>query len=121
MVPMKDQRVDSFRRLLQSLVESLEAEVRLGRWDGPEDVPEPLKKSAAKLEERLSAATRLASDSFVGPPAVVASLKAMSSAARRLDAAYIESRKRTATDRTEAATVLSAEVDAVKAEASEWG
>jgi hypothetical protein len=118
---MKDHRVDSFRRLLQSLVESLEAHARLGRWEGPEEVPEPLKKSAAKVVERLTAATRLASDSLVGPPAVVAALKAMSGAARRLDAAYVESSKLSETNRTEAATVLSAEVDAVKADAAQWG
>jgi hypothetical protein len=116
---MKDQRVDYFRKLLQSLVESLEAEVRVGRWEGPEAVPEPLQKSASKLVERLTAANRLASDKFVGSTAVVASLTAMSGAARRLDAAYVESRKRAgAADR---AMLLSAEIDAVKADADSWG
>jgi hypothetical protein len=116
---MKDQRVDYFRKLLQSLVESLEAEVRVGRWEGPEAVPEPLQKSAAKLVERLTAANRLASDKFAGSTAVVASLTAMSGAARRLDAAYVESRKRTGAP--DAAMLLSAEIDAVKADAESWG
>jgi hypothetical protein len=120
---MKDQRVDSFRRLLASLLESLEADVRLGRWEGPEEIPEPLQKSAARLVERLIEANRLASNRFVGSPAVVASLTAMSSAARRLDAAYVESRKRLGTPGSgdEPAMMLSAEIEAVRADAGHWG
>ncbi len=118
---MKDQRVDFFRKLLESLVESLEADVRVGRWDGPEAVPEPLRKSAEKVVERLTAANRLASDRFLGSAAVVASLTAMSDAARRLDAAYVESRKPHGPGyRDEAALTLSRAIDAVKGEADRW-
>ena len=113
---MKDQRVEQFRKALESLVESLEADVRIGRWEGPDAIPEPLKKCASRLEERLAAANRMTSDHFVGSPAVVASLSAMCDAARRLDAAYIESRKGAASpDRaSDAAMTLSREIDAVK-------
>ncbi|HEY2515534.1 MAG TPA: hypothetical protein VGI39_31920 [Polyangiaceae bacterium] len=112
---MKDQRVDHFRKLLESLVESLEADIRVGRWEGPEAVPEPLKKCASRLVERLAAANRLASDHFVGSPAVVASLSAMSEAARRLDAAYVESQRSGALSHAgDAAMTLSREIDAVK-------
>jgi len=113
---MKDQRVEYFRKLLESLVDSLEADVRVGRWDGPDAIPEPLQKCASRLVERLTAANRLASDHFVGSPAVVASLSAMSDAARRLDAAYVECRKRSGSpDHAEdAAMTLSREIDAVK-------
>jgi hypothetical protein len=113
---MKDQRVEHFRKLLESLVESLEADVRVARWEGSEAVPEPLQKCASRLVERLAAANRLAADHFVGSPAVVASLSAMSDAARRLDAAYIESRRRSGSPShpTDAAMTLSREIDAVK-------
>jgi hypothetical protein len=43
----------------------------------------------------------------------------MSGAARRLDAAYVESRKRAGAADT--AMLLSAEIDAVKADAESWG
>ena len=113
---MKDQRVETFRRALESLVESLEADVRVGRWEGPEAIPEPLQKCASRLAERLAAANRLASDRFVGSPAVVASLSAMCDAARRLDAAYVESRKSadSPSHDADAAMTLSREIDAVK-------
>jgi hypothetical protein len=119
---MKDQRVDYFRKLLASLIESLEAEVRIKRWEGPDAVPDPLKKSAAELMQRLSAANRLASDKFVGSTAVVAALTAMSTAARRLDAAYVESRKNAGGPGSadESMRTLSDEIDAVKADAAGW-
>lgn len=116
---MKDQRVANFRKLLLSLIESLEADVRIKRWDGPEAVPEPLQKSAAELELRLDTANRLAADKFVGSTAVVASLTAMSVAARRLHAAYVDWRK-SAGAPDEALRTLSDEVDAVKADAAQW-
>jgi len=69
------------RGALESLVESLDATVRLARWDsGGNAAPEPLKKSASQLVQRLGAATRLASGKFVGAPAVVASSDAIRSA-----------------------------------------
>ena len=116
---MKDQRVAHFRKLLDSLVESLEADVRIMRWEGPEAVPEPLQKSAGELVSRLKAANRLASETFAGPPAVVASLTAMSGAARRLDAAYLESRKGAEAARPpdDSIRTLTEEIDAVKADA----
>jgi hypothetical protein len=44
----------------------------------------------------------------------------MSKAARRLDAAYAEARETNATP-NDAALALSAEIDAVKADAEQWG
>jgi hypothetical protein len=117
---MNDQRVEYFRKLLASLVESLEADVRIKRWEGPDAVPEPLAKSAAELLPRLSVTNRLAADRFVGSAAVVESLGAMSAAARRLDAAYAKSRKQAAGFTPDSIRALSEEIDAVKADAERW-
>jgi hypothetical protein len=120
---MKDQRVAFFRKLLDSLVESLEATVRIARWHGEEAIPEPLQQSATKLLDRLGTANRLAADKYAGPPPVVACMAAMSSATQRLDFAYVEYRKHIdgkPEKREEAASALDAEVDIVKAESHRW-
>jgi hypothetical protein len=119
---MNDKRVEYFRKLLGSLVESMEADVRVKRWEGPDVVPEPLAKSAAELLPRLSVTNRLAADKFVGSASVVESLGAMSAAARRLDAAYAESRKNAgaAGFTPDSIRVLIEEIDAVKADAERW-
>ena len=120
---MKDQRVAAFRKLLNSLVESLDATARITRWRPSEAVPEPLRESAAKLVERLGTANRLASDRYTGPPPVVACLDAMVGATKRLDAAYAEFSRLMAegsAHRLEAAIALDHEISGVKAESSSW-
>lgn len=116
---MKDQRVPQLRRSLVDLMESLEATTRLSRWDTGEAAPEPLRESAAKLDERLSAANRLADGKFVGPGPVVASLVGMSGAIKRLGAAYVQYRQRLEASPTEedaAVLALDEELSGVKSE-----
>jgi hypothetical protein len=120
---MNDQRIASFRRALEALVESLDATARLSRWDSAETAPEPLEQSAAKLKERLIAANRLASDKFSGATPVVTLLTGMSAAIKRLDEAYVQYRDRVdskPTELEEAAVALDAEIGSVKAEAETW-
>ncbi len=115
----------TFRGALEALLESLDATVRVARWkhDGGEAIPEPLKKSASQLVERLGAATRLASGRFVGAPAVVATSEAIRSAINELDAAYVAYRKHLdagPSAKDEAAIALDAEVGRVKMQADRW-
>jgi hypothetical protein len=113
------------RGALQSLLDSLDATVRIARWqpEGGEAIPEPLQKSAAQLLHRLGAATRLTSGRFVGAPAVVASSEALRSAVRDLDAAYVAYRKHlesASADKREAAVALDAELVRIKQDARLW-
>jgi hypothetical protein len=115
----------TFRGALESLLESLDATVRIARWqpEGGEAIPEPLKNSASQLVHRLGAATRLASGKFVGAPAVVASSDAIRSAVRDLDAAYVAYRKHVESapaETGEAAMALDAELGRVKLDAHLW-
>ena len=101
------------------MVDSLDATSRLSRWDSGEVVPEPLRESAGKLQQRLGAANQLAGDKFMGPTQVVASLTGMSRAIKRLDAAYLQYQDRLASDpaaREGAAAALDMEIGSVKAE-----
>ena len=120
---MKDQRVVFLRGVLDGLVESLDATLRISRWTGTESVPEPLQRAAAQLVDRLGAANRLAAGKFNGSPVVVNSMTAMSSAIQRLDAAFVEFR-RTLTgppaQKDEGVLALEAELGAVKAESARW-
>ena len=113
-----------FRGALEALLESLDAIVRIARWqEQGEAIPDPLKKSAALLLDRLGSATRLASGRFVGAPAVVASSDAIRSAIQELDVAYVAYRKHsegTPAERDEAAIALDAEVGRVKMDAPRW-
>jgi hypothetical protein len=120
---MNDQRIAYFRGALNALVESLDATARISRWETGESAPEPLQQSAAKLTERLGAANRLASGKFVGPTPVVASLTGMSGAIKRLDAAYVQYRRRidgAPGELGEAAGELDAEIDSVKTDVERW-
>jgi hypothetical protein len=115
---MKDQRIPFMRKTLDSLVESLEATLRVKRWTGSEEIPEPLKKSADRLVERLSAADRLTSTTFRGTPQDIARVETMGTAIKRLDAAYVAFRQaveRTPTGVEAAAIALTEEIDQVKA------
>ena len=123
--PGKDPRIVTFRGALESLLESLDATVRIARWrsgDG-ERIPEPLHRSAALLQDRLGSATRLAAGRFVGAPAMVNTSDAIKEAVQELDAAFVAYRKRldvAPSDREEAAIVLDGVVGHVKLEAHRW-
>jgi hypothetical protein len=115
---MKDQRIPFMRKTIDSLVESLEATLRVKRWTGAEEIPEPLKKSADRLVERLTAADRLTSNTFRGTPQDLARVETMGAAIKRLDAAYVAFRQaveRTPTAVEAAAIALTEEIDQVKA------
>jgi hypothetical protein len=121
---MNDQRVAPFRQALTSLLESLDATVRVARWPGPEAIPAPLEHSASKLLDRLGSANRFAADRYLGSPPVVVCMSAMSAATKTLDAAYVEYRRHLAgssEEVAEAAMALDHELDAVKATSARWG
>ena len=121
---MNDQRVMAFRKVLTSLVESLDATVRVARWSGPEAVPTPLENSASKLLDHLGSANRFASDRYLGSPPVVACMTAMSAATKLLDGAYVEYRRHIDGQKGEldqAAAALDHEIDGVKATSHQWG
>jgi hypothetical protein len=121
---MNDQRVAAFRKALTSLVESLDATVRVARWPAPEPIPAPLENSAAKLLDNLGCANRFAADRYTGPPPVVVCLTAMSAATKALDAAYVEYRRHLSgsnEEQLQAAMALDHEIDAVKATSAQWG
>lgn len=125
--PGNDPRVVTFRGALESLLESLDATVRIARWpqgDGGQ-VPAELQRSAVQLQVRLGSATRLASGKFAGTAAVVEKSDAIKEAVRDLDAAFVAYRKRLDTapepsDRDEAALELDAVLGRVKRDAPRW-
>ena len=120
---MNDQRVAAFRKVLTSLIESLDATVRVARWSGPEPTPAPLESSASKLLDHLGSANRFAANRYTGSPPVVACMTAMSAATKALDGAYVEYRRHLDGDNDErdrAAMALDHEIDVVKATSSEW-
>jgi hypothetical protein len=122
--PGKDPRIVTFRGALESFIESLDATVRIARWDpGGEPIPEPLQRSAAQLQERLGSANRLAGGRFVGAPAVVATSHAIKQAVQQLDAALVAYHKRAdggPGQRSEAAIELDAELGRIKLDAHHW-
>jgi hypothetical protein len=116
---MKDERVTLFRKALEELIESLDATVRVKRWDG-EAIPEPLKESASRLVARLGTADRLASSTFAGSAADISRVEAMCGAMRRLDAAYVAYRQSTPAEHEAAAMALDTHIDEVKAASRQW-
>ena len=121
---MNDQRVAAFRKVLTSLLESLDATVRVARWSGPEAIPMPLEDSASKLLDHLGSANRFAGDRYLGSPPVVACMTAMSAATKVLDGAYVEYRRHLGGQKGEldrAALALDHEIDGVKATSHQWG
>jgi hypothetical protein len=122
--PGKDPRIVTFRGALEALIESLDATVRIARWEpGGETIPEPLRQSAAQLQDRLGSANRLAGGRFVGAPAVVATSDAIREAVQQLDAAFVAYRKRAESvpgQPGEAAIELDAEVGRIKLDAPRW-
>jgi len=120
---MKDQRLKVFRSAVETLLESLDAVLRLARWSGTEAPPEPLVTSAAKLVDRLGAADRLVSARFNGPPAETAIALGICSAMKRLDVAYRAYRQQSESfpERAgDAAAALETEIAGVMAGASAW-
>lgn len=120
--PGKDPRIVLFRGALESLIESLDATVRIARWEaGAEPIPEPLRQSAAQLQDRLGSANRLAAGRFVGAPAVVATSEAIKKAVRGLDAAFVTYREHAeGGQREEAVIELDGEVGRIKLDAHRW-
>ena len=120
--PGKDPRIVTFRGALESLIESLDATVRIARWEAlGEPIPEPLRDSAAQLQDRLGSANHLAAGRFVGAPAVVATSDAIKEAVRALDAAFIAYRKRAEGGQKEEAVIeLDGEVGRIKLDAHRW-
>lgn len=121
---MKDQRVAHFRSTFEGITESLDATSRISRWEGADPIPEPLLQSAAKLVDRLGAASRLANGHLSGPPAVVKRLAGLRAAMQRLDAAYVEFRQHVGGSPSEAAQAIAAldsEIDAAKLDARGQG
>ena len=114
---MKDARVKYYRGALDGLVESLDAVVRIARWDDPtEAVPEALRIQASKLIERLGTANRLVTDTFVGTPTDAVQVNAMRGAIKRLDSAYVTYRQQAeqqSTGSNKAALLLEAELGEV--------
>lgn len=120
---MKDQRVVFFRNALEALLESLDATVRVTRWDGVETIPAPLQTSADKLQDRLGTSNRLAAGRFVGTAAAAAQVGAMCEAMQRLDTAYVTYRQKVESIPAQtdvAATALETEIHDVKADAQRW-
>ena len=117
-----DPRIATFRGALESLIESLDATLRIARWEaGGEAIPDPLRQSAAQLQSRLGSANRLAAGRFVGAPAVVATSDAIKEAVRDLDAAFVAYRKRAdGGQRDEAVIELDGEVGRIKLDAHRW-
>jgi hypothetical protein len=119
---MKDQRIPLLRRALDALLDSLEATMRVKGWKGTEDAPEPLRKSADRLLERLGSADRLAAIS-VRDEQDMKRVAAMTSAIRRLDAAYVAFHQATKTapaNTDTAIATLREEVDLVKEGNDAW-
>ena len=123
--PGNDPRIVTFRGALESLLESLDATVRIARWQPGEGgpVPEALQRSAVQLQVRLGSATRLAADKFAGTGAVVEKSDAIKAAVRDLDAAFVVYRRRLVgapSARDEAALELDAVLGRVKGDAQHW-
>jgi hypothetical protein len=122
--PGRDPRIAYFRGVLESLLESLDATVRLTRWrlDGGEAPPEPLQKSAAQLLDRLGTANRIAAGRFVGSASVVANSDAIRQAIHDLDAAFVTYRRQleSSAGPDQAAMALDAEIGRVKLGAHDW-
>ena len=123
--PGNDPRIVTFRGALESLLESLDATVRIARWQPGEGgpVPEALQRSAVQLQGRLGSATRLAAGKFAGTGAVVEKSDAIKEAVRDLDAAFVAYRRRldgAPSERDEAALELDAVLGRVKGDAHHW-
>lgn len=122
--PGKDPRIVTFCSALESLLESLDATVRIARWRGGEGdpIPEPLERSAAQMQDRLGSAGRLATGKFVGAPAVV-NLSDAIEAVQCLGGAFVDYHKHldgSVSERDQAAIALEVVLGRVKHDAHRW-
>lgn len=115
---MKDERLQVFRSAVDGLIESLDAVVRLARWDDAEAKPAPLVALASKLPERLGTGSRLATAKFMGTATQVTKVDAMRDVLKRLDVAYLAYRDDQAAP--DAASSLESELAASSAAAASW-
>ncbi|AKV04068.1 hypothetical protein AKJ09_10731 [Labilithrix luteola] len=105
------------------MIESLDALVRLSRWNHSESKPEPLVIAVAKLQDRLGAAERLAGSNFNGSSTEAAKVTAMCVALKRLSASYLQYCKQIASPLNvdDAANSLESEISATSATSDQWG
>ena len=115
---MKDPRLMVFRTAVDGLIESLDAVVRLSRYEATEAKPDPLVGLAEKLTERLGAGNRLASSKFMGTATQVTKVDAMRDVLKRLDSAYMA--YRADEDHKAAAVTLESELAASSEVAAGW-
>ncbi len=87
---MNDRRVTAIRNALEALVESIDATLRIARWDISDPLPDSLRLAAAQLEANLKVANELARGNVSGTPAIVHRLTVSSAAVQRLTTAYQE-------------------------------
>lgn len=113
-------RLAQSRLVLESLLESLDATVRISRLAVGENPTEPLVGMAASLIDRLGVASRMASARIFGPPAFVTSSQAIHSAVRDLEAALVRYRQQLPVSPVDAANALDAEIGRVKLDAERW-
>jgi len=120
---VNDRRVAAIRSALELVVESLDAATRIARWDNSDPIPDSLRQSSAQLAANMKAADKLAQGSYSGTPAVVTRLSGISSAIRRLSAAYTTFQERncsTPEEQTNALVTLDADVDDVRSQLRDW-
>jgi len=124
---MKDTRVKSLQTALERLAESLNATIRVQRWEPTEAVPEPLRRLAVDLPGRVDLASRLAAGTFVSTSADTGRIEAMRLAAERLVAAYGVYQARPGKDIADEHTgdlsaimVLEDEIGQVRADSGAW-
>lgn len=118
---MKDQRIQVFRTATFALIESLDAVVRLSRWNTDDVVPDPLRDAAAKVVERLGSANRLAGGKFNGNVADAERVTKMCDAMKKLDAAYVAYRKGAVSAPEAASAALELEVGAASTHLADLG
>ncbi len=85
---MKDRRLQDYRVAVDVLVESLDAVVRVARWNGDEAPPEPLVTAVTRLGERRAAAEKLTATPFVGRREDIGRVTALADSLKRLETAY---------------------------------
>jgi hypothetical protein len=122
---MKAHRLQVFGAAVQALIESLEAVIRLSRWNDSEAKPAPLVASASKLLERLGTANRLSSARFHGTATEVGKVDAICAVLKRLDGAYLAYRQQLegpsgAASTVDATAALETELALMTAEAAAW-
>lgn len=118
-----DRRVTFQRDVLEGLLESLDATLRVERWPDREALPPALKASAALLHERLGVANRLANDVATGSPRARRMMEEISKAIRSLDEAFVSYRRGSSgspAERQETAGQLESRIARVRSNARLW-